>query len=188
MLVIFEGPDGSGKTTLQNKVSEVMCKYSNNLKVIDGAEQLIPTHPKSQVRVTKQELYKQLKRMATAKDALYLVNRGPISDIIYRVFDNHPPVTTLPKLLEFIKKYERQLIIVYCHSKVAEQKMLERGDENPIAISRHKEISRVYDIVMSVISSNMRYNFKNFDMTKRNDKERIISDIAYTTYTLGIGE
>lgn len=188
MLVIFEGPDGSGKTTLQNKVYEVMIKYSNTLKVVANGEALIPTHPKSEVRVNKRELYKQLKRMITAKDTLYLVNRGPISDIIYRVFDNYLSVSTLPELIEFIKKYERQLIIVYCHSKVAEQKMLERGDENPIAIDKHKEISRVYDIVMSVISSNMKYNFKHFDMTRKNDKERIISDIAYTTYTLGIGE
>ena len=186
MLIIFEGPDGSGKSTLQDKVCEVMCKYSPAIKVMNNAEWLIPTHPKSNTRVNERELYKQLKRMATCKDTVYLVNRGPISDIIYRIFDDYPTVTTFPKLLDFIVKYQRQIIIVYCNSKIAEQKMLERGDENPIAISRHKEISKIYDLLMGVIGANVRYSLKKFDMAKKNDTNRIISDITYTCYILGL--
>lgn len=186
MLIIFEGPDGSGKSTLQDKVCEIMQKYSPAIKVLNNAEWLILTHPKSDTRVNERELYKQLKRMATCKDTVYLVNRGPISDIIYRIFDNYSTVTTFPKLLDFIVKYQRQIIIVYCNSKIAEQKMLERGDENPVAISRHKEISKIYDLLMSIIDSKVKYSLKKFDMSKKNDTNRIISDITYTCYMLGL--
>ena len=36
---------------------------------------------------------------------------------------------------------------MYCNSALAEQKMLERGDDNPIALQRHKEISHAFDLV-----------------------------------------
>ena len=39
----------------------------------------------------------------------------------------------------------------FCDNDIAEQKMLERGDDNPIAIEKHKEITKCYRNYMTFI-------------------------------------
>lgn len=163
MIIYLEGPDGSGKTTLADKIKEI-CE---ELKIdyVRNAEQTISTHPNRPNRVTKEQLFEQLDFMAE-ENRVFILDRGPISDSIYRMFDDFDPVC---KLEEYGKAFERyikndQILIIYTRTPNAEQAMLERGDDNPVALRRHKELTKAYDVIMSALNmllkgQILRYNY-----------------------------
>ena len=163
MIIYLEGPDGSGKTTLADKIKEI-CE---ELKIdyVRNAEQTISTHPNRPNRVTKEQLFEQLDFMAE-ENRVFILDRGPISDSIYRMFDDFDPVC---KLEEYGKAFERyiknnQMLIIYTRTPNAEQAMLERGDDNPVALRRHKELTKAYDVIMSALNmllkgQVLRYNY-----------------------------
>ena len=62
------------------------------------------------------------------------------------------------------------ILTIYCRTDLAEQKMLERGDDNPIAIQRHKEITNVYDILMGIFMGLET----RFDYSKKTSMRRTI--------------
>ena len=185
MIIWLEGPDGSGKSTLKDSIYDTLTegKYNTN-KVDANGELLIPTHPARDGRLNEQQLFKQLKKMVLS-DCVYIVDRGPRSDCIYRVFDNYKPVTTLNKVINFIKHYNNKIFLCYCRTDVAEEKMLERGDENPVALTRHKELTRLYDMVMGLISVNCPYNFRKYDFTKKRSINELLGQISYFVYMNG---
>lgn len=168
MIIYFEGPDGSGKSTLLTAIDNDLI--NKGYDVDPQANRFIPTHPKAEKRVSERELFRQLKRMAKDNSTVYLIDRGPISDIIYRVFDDYKPVTTPRRVVDFITSHMFNTITIYCRTDLAEQKMLERGDENPIAIQRHKEITKLYDLFMNgVICPDIQ-----FDYSKKNSLRTVM--------------
>ena len=181
MIIYLEGPDGSGKSTLAEAIYASL--KDADYKVMLEGNQLVPTHPLKPGRLNEKQLFAMLKNLAK-NDYIYIVDGCVISDIVYRIFDDYKPVTILPKVINFLKQYESRIITIYCHSKSAEQKMLERGDENPIALSRHKEISKVYDLVMSEVANSLKRNFVNYDLTKKGQMNTIISSILYWAFLL----
>lgn len=176
MIIYLEGPDGSGKSTLLRNLKEVL---QQNWKVDAYANMRIPTHPARSGRVTEKVLYSELKKMANDKHTVYIVDRGPISDIVYRVFDDYSQVTTLSKLTEFMRNNSRGIYTIYCCSSKAEENMLKRGDDNPIALTKHKEITKVYNLVMNVLQSVVKYNIVTYDYNKRGDFNKIMQGAQY---------
>ena len=162
MIIYFEGPDGSGKSTLLNTIYNDLI--NKGYKVDPQANRFIPTHPKAEYRVSERQLFRQLKRMSEDDSKVYLIDRGPISDIIYRVFDDYKPVTTPARVASFISAHMFNTVTIYCRTDLAEQKMLERGDDNPIAIQRHKEITKLYDLFMNgVICPDIQFDLLRMD-------------------------
>lgn len=172
MIIIVEGVDGSGKSTLLNRL------YTDFFDEVDkiefNGEAYIPTHPKSLYRISEKSLYTQLNKMCKDK-TLYLVDRGPISDIIYRVFDNYKSVTTLDKLLNFISTHSK-IFYIYCNTDKSLEAMTERGDDNPIAFEKHKELKKLYNIVMGTIKSKTDC-FYEYDFTKKNSYNKLFKQI-----------
>lgn len=166
MIIYLEGPDGSGKSTLAQDLAH---ELGHDYKVNASANLRIPTHPKSENRITERRLYSELKKMADSQTMIYIVDRGPISDIVYRVFDNHKPVTTLPKLIEFMRDNLKGIYTIYCCSNKAEENMLKRGDDNPIALTKHKEITKVYNLVIATLQSILKNNIVTYDYSKSKD-------------------
>ena len=173
MIVYFEGPDGSGKSTLLNAIANDLI--NKGYKVDAQANSFIPTHPKAEYRVSERQLYRALKKMANDKSTVYLVDRGPISDIVYRVFDDYTPVTTYYKFMDFMAHNYFNILPIYCRTDLAEKKMLERGDENPIAIKRHKEITKVYDIIMN----DTPLGDLRFDYSKKSSLKKVLKAVNY---------
>lgn len=180
MIIYLEGPDGSGKSTLVDSIIDVL-EGSNQL-YHPKAKNLVSTYPEDPNRLTEKQLFAQLKRMATDNEVVYIIDRCFISDCVYRVFDNYKPVTTLHKCIEFLKKYNSKVFTIYCRTKDAEEYMLKRGDDNPIAILKHKEITRVYDLVMPLVSANLKYNYFKYDFTKKRSINELLGAISYFVY------
>lgn len=149
MIIYFEGPDGAGKSTLIDAVDNELRNRENDFSVCKHAEQLMPTHPKDKNRMLGTHVISKLFECANDDDNIYLIDRGLISDWVYRLFDGYKPVCDIRTILNVLSEivYNDKGIIVYCNSALAEQKMLERGDDNPIALQRHKEISHAFDLV-----------------------------------------
>lgn len=148
MIIYFEGPDGAGKSTLIDAVEKELTK-NTMYDVYKHAEQLMPTHPKDKNRMEGVDVIYRLFQYANDNCCVYLIDRGLISDWVYRLFDNYKPVCNIKTILNVLSEIvdNGNGIIVYCNSALAEQKMLERGDDNPIALQRHKEISHAFDLV-----------------------------------------
>lgn len=179
MIIYLEGPDGSGKTTLLRNLKETLQR---NWIVDVYANTRIPTHPAKRGRVTEKLLYSELKKMANDKYMVYIIDRGPISDIVYRVFDDYSQVTTLSKLMKFMQDHSKGIYTIYCCSSKAEENMLKRGDDNPIALKKHKEITRVYNLVMNVLQSAVKYNIVKYDYDKRGNLKNVIQGAQYFCY------
>ena len=181
MIIYLEGPDGSGKSTLVSSIVDALNENPDVKYLNPDAKELVSTYPKDPNRLTERQLFAQLKKMAMS-DEIHILDRCFISDCVYRVFDNYKPVTTLHKCIEFLKKYNQKVFTIYCRTKDAEDYMLKRGDDNPIAIEKHKEITRVYDMVMSLVSANLKYNYFKYDFTKKRSINELLGAISYFVY------
>ena len=156
MIIYIEGVDGSGKTTLK----EHLAKRLKQLRLVKGIEEiipdgekLIPTHPTRPGRLTGKELLQKIFEMTIEVDKVYICDRGPISDIIYRTFDEHKVVTTLRDFCELIMVIRPLLVMVHCDSDKSLDLMKARGDENPIAYEKHKELRYLYQQLMGLFGA-----------------------------------
>lgn len=181
MIVYIEGVDGSGKSTLANKIAN-MCKKLG-YKYDRYAESKISTNPTKSDRVNEDYLFEELRRMANDNSTIYILDRGPISDNIYRIFDNYKPVATLEELAKALNSYGNKIIIIYAKTGIAERAMITRGDDNPVALKHHKELSKVYDITMKLLNLILCNKIVNFNYTKRKSKKTILDMFGDTTNT-----
>lgn len=185
MIIFFEGPDGSGKSTLLNNIDKHFDEYDifKQLIIVSNAKSDIPTRPNCEIkRIGEKELYSKLKHMATSKNVLCLIDRGPISDFIYRIFDKFPTVTTIPTWSKFINKYGHNIMTIFCMSELSEAAMLARGDNNKIAIEKHSEITKAYEMFINLSTQIHPYNWARYDFNKRGDFEAVAYAIRQFCY------
>lgn len=173
MIIYLEGPDGSGKSTLADKIVE-LCKQLNK-KYDRNGEPKVSTHPTRPNRVNANEVFNILKDMAES-DEIVILDRGPISDNLYRMFDNYEPVAQLPDYIKLFKEFvdKNQMLIIYTRTMKAEEAMRARGDDNPVALNRHKELTKAYDLIMGLINMNLKNHCWRFDYTLPNATEEIL--------------
>ena len=146
MIIYLEGPDGSGKSTLSDAITRELIEKDKVVYQVKDGNCAINTHPKSPERNTLNELVLAITSMAYDDTNIYVLDRGPISDVIYREFDDYLPVINKAPLVSLLDSMiqNNKLLMIFCLTDVAEQKMLERGDDNPIAIKKHKQITKRY--------------------------------------------
>ena len=178
MIIYLEGVDGTGKSTLVRMLEDTLSRFG---KVDAEGNKRIPTHPNRPGRVTQAKLFKELKAMAR-DNVIHIVDRGPISDVIYRVFDTHKSVTTMEKVQDFLQEFNNRVLVIYCRNNMAKRNMLERGDENPIAISKHDELSKAFDIVMELVFKNLACNCAIYDYTYSNSINEVLGHANYFAY------
>lgn len=169
MILYIEGPDGSGKSTLTRR-----AKWNcGNLSIpYELAEPSIQTNPKRPNRISEKELLLKLYAMLKDDKKLYILDRGPISDCIYRLFDEYEPVMQLDDIVDLFSRYRDKILIVYCNNADAEQYMLERGDDNPVALEKHHKISSAYDMIMPLLYTKLRYLKYDFTQEPQGQTER----------------
>lgn len=146
MIIQVEGVDGSGKSSLVKHIGELLDKLEFEFD-LEGEKQ-IPTKPEDPNRVTETVLYDKLCAMAEDK-VIYVLDRGPFSDIIYRVFDNHTSVTDLGKLSDWFREQQvcDNAICIYCNTNTARERMIARGEDNPTSLIYHNQLKKLYDAI-----------------------------------------
>lgn len=181
MIVYIEGVDGSGKTILTNNIG-IHCRKLG-YECDTTAECTISTNPKSLYRVNNTYLFTILKNMANDNATIYILDRGPISDIIYRIFDNYKPIATLEQCVKAFKDYGNKIIIIHAKTASAEKAMMRRGDDNSTALEHHKELSKIYDNIMNLLNYILCGKIVKFDWTKRKSKTNMLDIFGDTTNT-----
>lgn len=160
MIIYIEGVDGSGKSTLKGRLLKRLeqIKDLHNIKIYPEGETLIPTHPSKANRLSREDLFKQLSKMANDPNTVYICDRGPLSDIIYRAFDDYKPLVSLEELLWFWGTQGIMIVTVHCVNDRSEELMKERGEENPVAIQYHKALKYIYNQIMPLFGA-INYDF-----------------------------
>lgn len=181
MIIMIEGVDGSGKTTLRKALAEKLNKtkaVKGIEEIIEDAELLIPTRPSQPERLNREELLNKLKDFATDNKRIYILDRGPISDIIYRTFDKHEPVLTLLEMLQVSLSTQLNSVIIFCDSDKSEEFMLKRGEDNPVSIQRHQELRYLYKQVMPLMDA-ITVDIFQYDKDNLNELTTLIQAVLF---------
>lgn len=168
MIIYLEGVDGSGKSTLAAVIAKRLeeVKTIRKIKYVANGEDLIPTNPNKPNRLTTEELGTKLIQMVQDLTTVYICDRGPISDIIYRTFDEFEPVMNLDLFWKLWFFNAHLFIIVYCNNNKSLELMLERGDSNPIAVNKHKELEYLYSQIIELFCP-VHYDFETDDANEK---------------------
>jgi thymidylate kinase len=146
MLTIIDGLDGTGKTML---VKEYIEK-GNYIQIPTTRGSEFSTFPDDPARITANYCIEKMIEWIKS-DKQYIMDRGPISDIVYRVFDKYKSVITLQTITEMLNTFPGFRVIWAINDK----NFYERGDDSEIAVNRHEEIKKVYELIMPYIAESM---------------------------------
>lgn len=145
MIVILEGADGSGKTTL----AKTLVNWGYNKLNVPA----------------KEDVDAYSKYLVYGHDSqIFIADRSFISDLVYRSVDNKEVGT-----LDF---YQIALIlttkikIIYCKTDTSFNDAITRGEDNITDYYTHKKISDAYDTVISIIYKFARVNVMTYDWSK----------------------
>jgi len=147
MIIYIEGVDGSGKSTFAKAITEYL--QAQGFKVHPKAEKMMVTHPWRLDRITAVELRHRIVSRAISNE-VFIVDRGELSDIIYRTFDfeKYQALMTLEEYYNLYRQYSAQHIIVHCDSDRSEELMLARGEDNKISIVEHQRLRYLFKQIM----------------------------------------
>ena len=119
MLVIVEGNEGAGKTTLINELSKIitfaLVKYPKEFK----------------------DTYLMLDNFAVSNN-LFICDRSFISDIVYRRLDHKRGQMSLYQIGKLCGDRSQRIKIIFCSNKNAFKNAMERGEDNIKVESVHK--------------------------------------------------
>lgn len=147
MLVIIEGADGTGKTTLVEKLKSEgyvsVCIPKNTFCIYS--------------------VYKQLIYNSTATN--FVIDRSFITDIVYRlVLDGQPSFN----LYEISCLLSENMKIIYCTNDNSFNYAKERGENLICKRETHDKICKVYEYVMKFISIFADKKILKYDFEKTN--------------------
>lgn len=157
MVILLEGPDGAGKSTLYNKLCE-LYKYN-----------FIKHLPRESVG---HYLWWQKK---IESPFLYFIDRGFISELVYRPIkaDDTPNIS----LEEIGNLCTNNLCIVYCETEKAYDNMKRRGDDYINDKKEHDMIRLRYGDTMTTLSWFTDATVVTYDFTKARDFVNLVKEI-----------
>ena len=142
MLILIEGADGSGKSTL--------CK---NLKNEKYNVTFIPRDTKN--------IYKAYKKcLKQSKHKIVFIDRSYITDIVYRLARRDCKPSFTNKQIESLLHNTK---IVYCKSDEAYNCAIKRGENNITNKLLHNKICKIYDYIMYYIKVFANVEVMNYD-------------------------
>ena len=158
MLVIVEGPDGTGKTTLVKE----LCEHYNYLKVND-----ITKDTPSQFRmwnILMEECVKSYKK--------YVIDRCFLSDWAYRLVKNDSFRSL--DLYEISSLLNRpDVIYVFCNNDNAYTFAKNRGEYYIKSKEEHDKITNSYNFIKDTMLKFTNVKVIDYDFTKNNMQDLI---------------
>ena len=143
MIILLEGPDGAGKSTLYERL-----QHDFDGEFIKG------------IWYTRANQYDWWKAHMTS-DTVYFIDRGFISELVYRPIKRDRKANI--SLREIGSLCTDDLFVVYCTNKNAYDKMLERGDNYITSSAEHESITVRYTEVMNTIEMFTNSQIFNYD-------------------------
>lgn len=139
MIIIVEGPDGSGKTTLANKIAKQ-----------NGYIMLHRSQPKTEEE--KQNMMAEYLQVIKAGKNV-VMDRCWYSEMVYGPIMRDASVITYPEMYELEKLLcKKGALLIYCTDKpeVLWKRCQERGEDYITDILTHTKICEGYETLMNV--------------------------------------
>ncbi len=152
MIVIVEGADGSGKSTLVKHLKEL------GYPTFSITEKSKPT-----------EYIKWIDTCVENYDKIAICDRASfISDLVYRIVDGKNRRGMNLSQMSQVMRHE--VIIIYCKTDTAFHDAITRGEDNITNKALHQKICDTYDMIMEmfkIFSDSMvyEYNWKTQDFS-----------------------
>lgn len=149
MVILLEGADGAGKSTLYKKLQEKLPVGYNFIKHLDRDKIGHHFWWKSKIE----------------SPYIYVIDRGFVSELIYRPIKNDkiPNIS----LNEFADLCNENLCIIYCKTEREFADMLYRGDDY-INSEEYPKVERYYDVLMNILKTFTYSNIVDYDWTNDN--------------------
>lgn len=132
MLILIEGCDGSGKTTL----CKALGKYNFNV---------FPSIPRGES--DSGELWYNLAYVNKLRRHTNIMDRSFISDLVYRTYDNDKAEFGIEKMLAILS---HDCKIVYCKTDTCYEDSIARGEDNIVTKEASDKIQNIYDTYMTM--------------------------------------
>ena len=159
MIILVEGNEGTGKTTLINEISKrlhcVTVKY-----------------PK-EVKGTFMMLYYFARSNTT-----FLLDRGFVSDIVYRMWDKKEGQMSLYQVGKLLGENENNIAIIFCHNRHSFINAKNRGEDYIVNENDHNQIERNFEAVEAILKQFTNVEIYDYDYEYQN-----INDIM--TFIMG---
>lgn len=130
MLVIFEGVDGSGKTTVIKKLKE---KFGWEEIIWPGKQK----NPTKFIEMVKK--FTEDHAVEINDNKVYLMDRGGVGEILYGTLENRLGSTT-PKAYKPLVDFWKNCVFVYCRNNNAYKNAITRGEDG---ITKKEEIHKI---------------------------------------------
>lgn len=141
MLILVEGADGSGKTTLVNQLSE----YFPTMRINRGNDHI-------------KEFYDNL----TCMNEDIVLDRCFITDVVYRLALDDGIGTDGINMF-YMDCILRDSIVIYCKTVTQYDDAMYRGEDNITDLKTAQTISRHYDAVMKFINTRTSTHVIKYD-------------------------
>ena len=157
MIVIVEGADGSGKSTLVEQLQKIGFEYIT----------AIPRNYPFQY-----EMYKTMFKAFSFNGDDAVFDRGFISELVYRCVKNDADSNiTLEDVGNLLNEYE--ITVVYCSTENSYNFAKSRGEDYVKTQDEHAELCKTYDVIMKLINNDMycllMVEVHHFKLNKDND-------------------
>lgn len=144
MLILVEGADGSGKTTLVNQLNE----YFPTLRINRNHDH-IP------------DFYDNLTCLTCTGEDIVL-DRSFITDVVYRLALDDGKETDGIDIF-YIEHILLDSVVVYCKTATQYDDGMNRGEDNITDLKTAQKISRYYDAVMKFINTRTSTHVIKYD-------------------------
>ena len=154
MIVIVEGVDGSGKSTLVQEL------YNKGYAV-------------QKVQFNQKVHWKVLSKICNDNNLTIIEDRSPITDIVYRLYDKGEPDCKegIEDIASMFENYGIRLI--YCKNNTSYKDGRERGETNITTNTAHNDIKRIYDIIIGTLERSYSSQIMYYDWHKDSIKDVI---------------
>lgn len=154
MMILVEGIDGSGKSVLVKQLYEK-----------GYAIQKVLLHQKFNYRKAAEYCFQG--------DVTLIEDRSPITDIVYRIFDNGiaDREENIDDVLYWIDHFGVK--VIYCKSYSSYEDGQMRGENVIKNYADHEKVSTMYDVVMGIINRSCPNNIFEYDWHKHSIQDII---------------
>ena len=156
MLIIVEGGDGSGKSTLVQKLKTFNFKIEKPA-ALNNRHQF--------------EYYERLALQSIYNEENVILDRSFISELVYRVYDKKKPNLKLSEMFALLKYCK----IILCETGTQFQDALKRGEDNITNEEDSIQIKMLYRHYISLMEQ-----FENVPVLRYNwQKDKMIKVISF---------